>query len=315
MTGNTRFAWDSYRRFVQMYSEVVMGMNPSLLEAYLEDLKHKKNYLHDTQMTASDWKKIVAFFKDNILQDTGHVFPEDPKEQLWAAIQAVFSSWQNPRAKVYRQINGEGDSQGTAVNIQAMVFGNMDEDSATGVVFTRNPSTGEKGLFGEFLLNAQGEDIVAGVRTPLPIVAPPPQKGMAERMPEVFKNLKALCCRLERHYKYVQDIEFTIEKNKLWLLQTRNGKCAALARLKILDDFINEGLMDEKEALLHIPAGSLEDLLHPSVDYGVSPVVLGQGLPASPGGAVGKIVFFKPGGDRRQQARRVGYSCQKRDFP
>lgn len=291
LTGNARFAWDSYRRFVQMYSEVVMGMNPSLLEAYLEDLKHKKSYLHDTQMTASDWRKIVAFFKDNILQDTGHVFPEDPKEQFWSAIQAVFLSWHNPRAKVYRQINGEDDAQGTAVNIQAMVFGNIDENSATGVVFTRNPSTGKKELFGEFLPNAQGEDIVAGVRTPLPIVADSPQKGMAERMPEVFEHLKSLCSRLEQHYKYVQDIEFTIEKNKLWLLQTRNGKCAALARLKILDDFINEGLMDEKEALLHIPAGSLEDLLHPSVDYGDSPLVLGQGLPASPGGAVGKIVF------------------------
>ena len=295
LTQNPRFAWDSYRRFVQMYSEVVMGMNPSLLEAYLQDYKQKKNYSQDTEMNASDWKNIVALFKDTILQDTGHIFPESPKEQLWAAIQAVFLSWENPRAKVYRQINGESDTQGTAVNVQAMVFGNMGEDSATGVVFTRNPSTGEKTLFGEFLPNAQGEDIVAGTRTPFPIVGisedKNQEKTMQKKMPHIFKNLKDLCHKLELHYRYVQDIEFTIEKNKLWLLQTRNGKCAASARLKILDDFIKEGVMDEKEALLLIPPDSLEDLLHPSIDYSGNHKLLAKGLPASPGGAVGKIVF------------------------
>ena len=291
LTGNPRFAWDSYRRFVQMYSEVVMGMNPSLLEAYLEDWKHKKNYHQDTDMTSKDWQKVVTFFKETILQDTGHVFPEDPKEQLWAAIRAVFLSWENPRAKVYRQINGDTHVCGTAVNVQAMVFGNMGDDSATGVVFTRNPSTGEKELFGEFLPNAQGEDIVAGSRTPLPIAGTTSTQTMARQMPDLFKNLKKLCQKLELHYRYVQDIEFTIEKNKLWLLQTRNGKCAASARLKILDDFIKEGLISEKEALLLIPPNSLEDLLHPSVDYDKNSVLLAKGLPASPGGAVGRIVF------------------------
>ena len=291
LTGNPRFAWDSYRRFVQMYSEVVMGMNLSLLEAYLEDCKHKKNYSQDTEMSAEDWKKIVSLFKETILQDTGHVFPEDPKEQLWSAIQAVFLSWENPRAKVYRQANGESHAYGTAVNIQAMVFGNMGDDSATGVVFTRNPSTGEKGIFGEFLLNAQGEDIVAGTRTPLPIAGKSSKNTMAEKMPDIFKNLKELCQQLELHYRDIQDIEFTIEKNKLWLLQTRNGKCAASARLKILNDFINEGILTEQEALLLIPPDSLEDLLHPSVDYSTEAVLLGKALPASPGGAVGKIVF------------------------
>ena len=306
LTDNTRFAWDSYRRFVQMYSEVVMGMNLSLLEAYLEDYKHKRSYLQDGDMTAEDWKKIVTSFKETILQDTGLVFPEDPKEQLWAAIKAVFLSWENPRAKVYRQVNGGGKVYGTAVNIQAMVFGNMGEDSATGVVFTRNPSTGEKGLFGEFLPNAQGEDIVAGTRTPLAIIGNEKNKTLESMMPSVFQSLRKLCRRLELHYKYVQDIEFTIEKNKLWLLQTRNGKCAAPALLKILDDLIKEGVIGEAEALLLIPPLSLEDLLHPSIDYSGKPPVLAKGLPASPGAAVGRIVFSsKEAGEWKKRGETV----------
>lgn len=306
LTNNARFAWDSYRRFVQMYSEVVMGMNLSLLEAYLEDYKYKKTYSQDSEMTAEDWQKIVTSFKEVILQDTGLVFPEDPKEQLWAAIGAVFLSWENPRAKVYRQMNGEREMCGTAVNIQAMVFGNMGEDSATGVVFTRNPSTGEKGLFGEFLPNAQGEDIVAGTRTPLAITDHKKEKTLERTMPEVFQNLEELCHRLELHYRYVQDIEFTVEKNKLWLLQTRNGKCAAPALLKILDDLMKEGVIDEREALLLIPPLSLEDLLHPSIDYSERPLVLARGLPASPGAAVGKIVFSsKEAGEWKKRGESV----------
>ena len=293
LTQDPRFAWDSYRRFIQMYSDVVMGMNPSLLESYLEDYKNQKNCLSDTELTATDWKNIITHFKESILQHTGKVFPEDPWNQLWESIKAVFNSWNNPRAVIYRKMQGENSCLGTAVNIQAMVFGNRGDDCATGVVFTRNPSTGDKSLFGEFLINAQGEDVVAGIRTPQLILNTNgnEQKDLKNLMPNAFDELSKLCDKLEKHYKYVQDIEFTIEKNKLWILQTRNAKCSPMAQLKIVFDLIEENLLTEKEALVKIDPLSLNNLLHPSIDENGKKVILTKGLPASPGGAIGKIVF------------------------
>ena len=288
-----RFAWDTYRRFIQMYSSVVMKMNASLLEVHLEDYKNQNKYLSDSQIKAEEWKAIVAHFKDAILQHTGQVFPEDPWEQLWAAIEAVFKSWNNPRALVYRDVNRSEESLGTAVNIQVMVFGNRGNDCGTGVVFTRNPSTGEKTLFGEFLLNAQGEDVVAGIRTPLLIVnnKKDGKKDLKSLMPSIFHQLTKLCNQLEKHYKFVQDIEWTIEKDKLWLLQTRDAKCTPSAQLKILFDLKEEGVLTDKDILKRIEPSSLNTLLHPSIDSGDKKTVLARGLPASPGGSVGKIVF------------------------
>ena len=297
-TKDPRFAYDTYRRFIQMHSDVVMGMNGSLLEVYLEDYKDQKGYSSDRDIQPEDWRVIVRSFKETILQDTGQVFPEDPREQLLSAVRAVFKSWNNPRAVTYRKMrpaSGAESPWGTAVNIQAMVFGNRGDDCATGVVFTRNPSTGENALFGEFLINAQGEDVVAGTRTPQSILN---GKGkgagssdLKTLLPDSFKQLSALCEKLEKHYKYIQDIEFTIEKNTLWLLQTRNGKCSAKAQLKILSDLMDEGVLNEKQALLQADPVLLESLLHPSLDTNGEKNLLAKGLPASPGGAVGQIVF------------------------
>ena len=288
-----RFAWDSYRRFIQMYSSVVMKMNSSLLEVYLEDYKNQYNRLSDSEISAEEWKSIVSYFKEAVLQDTGKVFPEEPWEQLWNAVSAVFRSWNNPRALIYRQMNGAGNEQGTAVNVQAMVFGNRGEDCATGVVFTRNPSTGEKKLFGEFLQNAQGEDVVAGIRTPSLIINTKAdgKKDLKTLLPESFKQLEQLCGKLEKHYKYVQDIEFTIEQNKLWLLQTRNAKCNPKAQLRILFDLKKEGILTEEEVLEKVNPAFLNTLLHPSIDYQNENTVLAKGLPASPGAARGRVVF------------------------
>ena len=288
-----RFAWDSYRRFIQMYSSVVMKMNSSLLEVHLEDYKNQKNYSCDSDISAKEWQKIVSQFKESILQNTGQLFPEDPWEQLWTAITAVFNSWNNPRAVVYRNMNGTQAHWGTAVNVQAMVFGNKGKNCATGVVFTRNPSTGEKSLFGEFLQNAQGEDVVAGIRTPLLIVNPKKdgKLDLKTLMPSSFKQLKELCNRLEKHYRYVQDIEFTIEEDKLWLLQTRNAKCNAQAQLKILFDLHEEGIITEEEILQQMAPSELNTLLLPSIDCKDNNRLLAKGLPASPGGAVGKVAF------------------------
>ena len=292
---NPVFAYDTYRRFLQMYSDVVMGMNGSLLEVWLEDYKNQKGYSSDTDMTVKDWQTAVRHFKETILQDTGEVFPEDPMEQLLSAVSAVFKSWHNPRAVTYRQMEGTPHrAVGTAVNIQSMVFGNRGKDCATGVVFTRNPSTGEKKLFGEFLINAQGEDVVAGIRTPQSILngeSKTPKPDLKTLMPEGFRRLAEVCKNLETHYKHIQDIEFTIEKNKLWILQTRNGKCSAKARLRIACDFMDEGLLDEKQTLLQMEPSLLEKLLHPSIDTNEKKTVLARGLPASPGGAVGQVVF------------------------
>ena len=293
LSQNPRFAWDSYRRFIQMYSDVVMGMNPSLLETHLEDYKNQKSYSSDTDLTAEDWKSITAQFKESILEYTGKVFPEDPWEQLWESIKAVFNSWNNPRAIIYRKMQGENSCLGTAVNIQSMVFGNRGEDCATGVVFTRNPSTGENQIFGEYLVNAQGEDVVAGIRTPHLILNTKAgmHKDLKTLMPNAFDELLKLCKKLEKHYKFVQDIEFTIEKNKLWILQTRNAKCSSAAQLKIVFDLMKENLLDEREALTSIDPFSLNSLLHPSIDESDKKRILTKGLPASPGGATGQIVF------------------------
>ncbi len=300
-----RFAWDTYRRFIQMYSSVVMKMNASLLEVYLEDYKNQKNYFSDSEIKAEEWKNIVQHFKESILQNTGLLFPEDPWEQLWTAISAVFKSWNNPRAIVYRNMHDSQKTLGTAVNVQSMVFGNRGEDCATGVVFTRNPSTGEKTLFGEFLINAQGEDVVAGTRTPLLIVNTKQDgtKDLKSLMPEVFQQLTELCHRLEKHYKFVQDIEFTVEQNKLWLLQTRNAKCNPKAQLKILFDLKEEALISEKDILEKITPSSLNSLLHPSLDNSDKKILLSKGLPASPGGSIGKVIFDN---DKAQEFNKKG---------
>ena len=300
-----RFAWDAYRRFIQMYSSVVLKMNSSLLDVYLEDYKNQKNYSYDSEITAKEWKNIVPHFKEAILQDTGRLFPEDPWEQFWTAIEAVFRSWNNPRALVYRDMNGAQSGLGTAVNIQAMVFGNRGNDCATGVVFTRNPSNGEKALFGEFLVNAQGEDVVAGGKTPLLIVNTKQdgKKDLRSLMPSAFDQLVELCDKLEKHYKFVQDIEFTIEKNKLWLLQTRDAKCNPAAQLKILFDLKEEGHITDQEVLEKVNPSSLNALLHPSIDSTDKKTVLATGLPASPGGGIGKIVFDS---ERAQELSKRG---------
>lgn len=296
-SNNSRFAWDSYRRFVQMYSDVVMGMNGSLLEVALEDLKDEKGYKLDTELTTDDLKVLVKNFKQQILDSTGQKFPTDPKQQLWGAIGAVFASWNTPRAIAYRGLHAIPESWGTAVNVQSMVFGNMGDDSATGVAFTRNPSTGENAFYGEFLVNAQGEDVVAGIRTPQNLTAIEAQaagaagSSLEEKMPKLFHELVVIYRTLEKHYRDMQDMEFTIEQGKLWMLQTRNGKRTAAASLKIACDMIDEKLITEQEALLRIEPKSLDQLLHPTLDPKAQKTLLTKGLPASPGGASGQIVF------------------------
>lgn len=306
MCQDERFAWDSYRRFIQMYSSVVMKMNASLLEVYLEDFKNQKKYSYDSDINAKEWQCIVQHFKEAILQNTGRIFPEDPWDQLWTAIQAVLKSWNNPRAIIYREKKSTQKAKGTAINVQVMVFGNRGENCATGVVFTRNPSTGENSLFGEFLPNAQGEDVVAGIRTPLLIVNSQQSGGKDLRslMPEAFKQLTLLSDKLEKHYRFVQDIEFTIEQNKLWLLQTRNASCNPKAQLKILFDLKKEGLITEQDILNQINPLSLETLLHPSLDSEDKRILLSKGLPASPGGSIGKIVFDN---EKAQELAKKGW--------
>lgn len=292
---NPRFAYDSYRRFLTMYSNVVMGMNTSLLEVVLEDLKEEKGYKTDQELQADDLKGLVEKYKRQILENTGKTFPMDPMEQLWGAISAVFRSWNSPRAITYRNLHGYPSSWGTAVNVQSMVFGNMGEDCATGVAFTRNPSTGEKAFFGEYLINAQGEDVVAGIRTPNPITKVAAEgtglKSLEETMPAAFKELTTIYKNLEKHYRDMQDIEFTIENNKLWMLQTRNGKRTAKAALRIACEMIDENLISENEAILRISPQSLDQLLHPTLDASSERTLLAKGLPASPGGASGLVVF------------------------
>lgn len=294
-SGNPRFAWDSYRRFVQMYSDVVMGMNSSFLEVSMEDLKEEKGYKLDTDLTLEDLQKLVKKFKQQIKDSTGQIFPDNPIDQLWGAISAVFRSWNTPRAITYRELHHIPSEWGTAVNIQSMVFGNMGNDSATGVAFTRDPSTGEKTFYGEFLINAQGEDVVAGIRTPHPLTreksAGTGQTSLEEAMPEAYQELVKIYQKLENYFRDMQDIEFTIERNRLWMLQTRTGKRTAKAALKIACDMIDETLITEEEALLRVDPQSLDQLLHPTLDPKSKKILLAKGLPASPGGVSGQIVF------------------------
>ncbi|MCB0378129.1 MAG: pyruvate, phosphate dikinase [Bdellovibrionales bacterium] len=294
-SGNERFAWDSYRRFVQMYSNVVMGMNTSFLEMTLEDMKADRGFEKDTELTADDLKQLVERFKEQILDTTAKSFPMDPKEQLWGAIEAVFSSWNNDRAITYRRLHSIPDEWGTAVNVQSMVFGNLGEDSGTGVAFTRDPSTGDQRFFGEYLMNAQGEDVVAGIRTPQPITKEAAKgtglPSLEEECPEAFKELVETYKKLENHYRDMQDIEFTIEKGQLWMLQTRTGKRTARAAVKIAMDMIDEGLINEQEAVLRVEPESLDQLLHPTLDPKSEKTLIAKGLPASPGGVFGKVVF------------------------
>jgi pyruvate,orthophosphate dikinase len=292
---NPRFAWDSYRRFIQMYSDVVMGMNSSLLEVSLEDLKDERGYKLDTDLQVDDLKRLVKKFKQQVKDQTGQVFPSQPLEQLWGALSAVFRSWNTPRAVTYRELHHIPADWGTAVNVQAMVFGNMGNDSATGVAFTRNPSTGEKKFYGEFLINAQGEDVVAGIRTPQPITKDAAQGtglvSLEEAMPIAFQELEKIYLKLENYFRDMQDIEFTIERGRLWMLQTRTGKRTAPAALKIACDMVDEKLINEKEALLRLDPQSLDQLLHPTLDPKAAKTLLAKGLPASPGGVSGQIVF------------------------
>ena len=286
-SGNPRWAWDCYRRFIQMYSDVVMEVGKKYFEELIDQMKAKKGVTYDVELTAEDLKELASEFKAEYKEKIGADFPDDPKEQLMGAIKAVFRSWDNPRANVYRRDNDIPYSWGTAVNVQSMAFGNMGDDCGTGVAFTRDPATGEKKLMGEFLVNAQGEDVVAGVRTPMPIAE------MADKFPEAFEQFKKVCETLENHYRDMQDMEFTVENKKLYMLQTRNGKRTAQAALKIACDLVDEGMRTEKEAVAMIDPRNLDTLLHPQFDAKAlkAATPMGKGLGASPGAACGKIVF------------------------
>lgn len=285
LTHNQRFAYDSYRRFIQMFGEVVMGVDYYQFERVIRDQKRKRNVTSDPELTAHDWQEVIEQFLALIKKVTDREFPQDPREQLIQAIQAVFHSWNNDRAKIYRRIHHISDRLGTAVNVQMMVFGNMGEDSGTGVAFTRNPSTGENVLYGEFLINAQGEDVVAGVRTPEPI------SDLEKKMPEVYRQFQQISKQLEHHYLDMQDIEFTVERGKLYILQTRAGKRTAQSAIKIAVDMVEEGIISKEDALLRIDPDQLSQVLHRRIDPNQDLTVIAKGLPASPGAATGKIIF------------------------
>ncbi|ESQ90676.1 pyruvate phosphate dikinase [Asticcacaulis benevestitus DSM 16100 = ATCC BAA-896] len=297
LTGDRRFALDCYRRFITMYSNVVLGVSHHSFEDILDDHKDRLGVTVDTDITDKDWTRIIADYKAMVKSELGRDFPQDPKEQLWGAVKAVFSSWMNDRAKFYRKMHDIPEDWGTAVNIQSMVFGNMGLTSATGVAFTRNPSNGDSDLYGEFLLNAQGEDVVAGIRTPQALTKKAREEmgeralSMEEALPEVFDQFKTTVDKLENHYRDVQDVEFTVEQGKLYMLQTRNAKRTSKAALKIAVDMAREGLITPEEALMRIDASALDQLLHPMLDPKAEKVVIARGLPASPGAASGKIVF------------------------
>ena len=296
-SSNERFAWDSYRRFIQMYSDVVLGIDHYHFEELLEVHKEGKGRQLDTELSADDLRELVGKFKAKVLQEGDGDFPQDVNDQLWGAISAVFGSWQNARAATYRRLHDIPVSWGTAVNIQAMVFGNMGNDSATGVAFTRDPSTGEKRFFGEYLINAQGEDVVAGIRTPQHLTqaareaANDDKPSLEEVMPEVFSELEAICQHLEAHYRDMQDIEFTVQNGSLYILQTRSGKRTAEAAIRIAVEMTNEGLLNREEAIWRVEPDSLEQLLHPTLDPNTERQVIAHGLPASPGAATGKVTF------------------------
>ena len=324
-SNNERFGWDSYRRFVQMYGDVVLGLKPESkeeedpFEVIIDEIKKERGVSLDTELTAEDLKELVYRFKKLIRERKGVDFPEDPWDQLWGAIDAVFGSWMNPRAITYRKLNNIPDDWGTAVNVQAMVFGNMGDDSATGVAFTRDPATGEKEFYGEYLINAQGEDVVAGIRTPLQItkkrsiewarqnnipeeVRREKYPSLEEYMPEVYQELVRVYQTLERHYRDMQDIEFTIQRRKLWLLQTRTGKRTAQAAVRIAVDMVDEGLITKEEAIMRVAPEQLDQLLHPQFDPKAEKKVIARGLPASPGAATGKVVFHAE--DAEEWAKR-----------
>ena len=296
-SGDPRFAYDSYRRFITMYSDVVLGLGHHHFEEILDDHKDKNGYTLDTDLSAEDWVALVQRYKERLEEEHGAPFPQDPHEQLWGAIGAVFGSWMNQRAITYRRLHNIPESWGTAVNVQAMVFGNMGETSATGVAFTRNPSTGDKRLYGEFLINAQGEDVVAGIRTPQEITeaareeAGSDKPSMETAMPQAFKELMRISGALERHYRDMQDLEFTVEQGKLWMLQTRSGKRTAKAALKVAVELAGEGLITREEAVTRIDPAALDQLLHPTIDPNAERNIIATGLPASPGAASGEIVF------------------------
>ncbi|MEI7805369.1 MAG: pyruvate, phosphate dikinase [Hyphomicrobiales bacterium] len=297
MSGDRRFAYDSYRRFITMYSDVVLGVGHDHFEELLDRHKERAGYSLDTDLKADDWAALVERYKQRIAQEYGKPFPQDPHEQLWGAIGAVFGSWMNQRAITYRRLHSIPENWGTAVNVQAMVFGNMGETSATGVAFTRNPSTGEKKLYGEFLINAQGEDVVAGIRTPQEISeaarleAHSDKPSMEKALPKAYAELTRFYNKLERHYRDMQDLEFTVEQGKLWMLQTRSGKRTAKASLRIAVELANEGLISKNEAVTRVDPASLDQLLHPTIDPKAERKIVATGLPASPGAASGEIVF------------------------
>ncbi|WP_295529345.1 pyruvate, phosphate dikinase [Novosphingobium sp. Chol11] len=306
-SGDPRFAWDSYRRFVQMYSDVVLGLDHHRFEDALEIVKEDNGFYADVELSAEHWQALVAQYKAIVLEELGRPFPQDVHEQLWGAIGAVFDSWESDRARVYRRLNDIPATWGTAVNVQAMVFGNMGDTSATGVAFTRDPATGERAYYGEWLVNAQGEDVVAGIRTPQYLTKAARERAgakplsMEEVMPDAYAELAAVFDLLERHYKDMQDIEFTVEQGKLWMLQTRSGKRTAKAALKMAVDMVHEGLIDEATAIRRIDPMALDQLLHPTLDPAAVREVLTRGLPASPGAASGVVVFDADSAERRAQ--------------
>ncbi|MDO9443399.1 MAG: pyruvate, phosphate dikinase [Beijerinckiaceae bacterium] len=309
--GDERFAYDSYRRFIQMYSNVVLDVDHHEFEEVLEEYKDTRSFMFDTDLDAADWRAIIVDYKAKVEHKTGKPFPQDPHEQLWGAIGAVFGSWMNQRAITYRRLNDIPADWGTAVNVQAMVFGNMGETSATGVAFTRNPSTGERELYGEFLVNAQGEDVVAGIRTPqniteeARIAAHSDKPSMETVMPEVYHEFVRVTQLLEKHYRDMQDLEFTVERGKLWMLQTRGGKRTAKAALRIAVEMANDGLITQEEAILRVDPAALDQLLHPTIDPKADRKIIATGLPASPGAASGEIVFSS---DEAEQLKSAGRS-------
>lgn len=292
-SNNERFAYDSYRRFIQMFGNVVLGIPHEKFEEILDHYKKEQGAKLDSELTAETLKKVVEAYKELVKKETGKDFPQDPYQQLEMAIKAVFDSWNNERAIIYRKLHNIPEDYGTAVNIVTMVFGNMGDDSGTGVAFTRNPSTGEKEFYGEYLTNAQGEDVVAGIRTPQPI------SKLAEEMPEVYKQLLEVRDLLEKYYRDVQDIEFTIEKGKLYMLQTRNAKRTAAAAVKIAVDMVKEGLITKEEAILRVSPEQINQLLHAQIDPKAEKKVIAKGLPASPGAASGKVVFSSREAEKR----------------
>jgi len=309
LSGDRRFAFDSYRRFMQMYSDVVLGVDHGMFEELIEIFKEDNGHVLDTDLSSDDWEALIVQFKDLVEQELDKPFPQNVNEQLWGAIGAVFGSWQNTRANTYRRLNNIPDDWGTAVNVQSMVFGNMGEDSATGVAFTRNPSTGENAIYGEFLVNAQGEDVVAGIRTPQNLTkaareeAGATAESLEERMPDVYGQLADVFTRLESHYQDMQDIEFTVQQNKLWILQTRSGKRTAKAAMKIAVDMADQGVISKEEALSRLDPEALDQLLHPTLDPDAERDVIATGLPASPGAASGPVVFSA---DEAEEMRSQG---------